>query len=111
MQSHKIDKGQQKGQTKALLFILKVCSGRGTLKLEKGSSKQGSTLWLSNIWHVPFLLFQGINIRETWFWKVSTGLIKHVLSHFQREPEGINFAETSAVSGHGFILRIFLDNR
>lgn len=51
-------KGQQKGQTKALLFILKVCSGRGILKLEKGSSRQGSTLWLSNIWHVPFYYFK-----------------------------------------------------
>lgn len=58
LQTHKMYKGQLKGQTEALLFILKVCSGRGTLKLGKGSSNQGSTLWLSNIWHVLFYYFK-----------------------------------------------------
>lgn len=59
----------------------------------------------------PLLLFQEINSRETLFQKVSTGLIKHVLSHFQRESAGIHFAKTSVFSGHGVILRILLDNR
>lgn len=104
-------KGQQKGQTEAAFFILKVCSGRGTLKLQKGSVASKGVHYGFPTSDMFLLLFQGINIRETWFWKVSTSLIKQVLSLFQREPAGIHFAEASVFSGHSFILRILLSNR